>query len=59
MNEQIIQDFLKWMNANKIDHVIPFLVMMDGKDPKIPHWTDGKKLYTDFELIKMYNRNKK
>lgn len=57
-NNKTIKDFLYWMDKNKIDSVIPFLVMMDGKDEKIPHWTNGEKLFTANDLIKWYNEKR-
>jgi hypothetical protein len=46
--------FLLWMNRKKICSVIPFFVIQDGRNGKIPHWTDGKKLFDAIELIDLY-----
>lgn len=46
--------FLLWMAKNNIDSVIQFFVIQDGRNPKIPHWTDGKRLYDADELIKKF-----
>jgi len=54
-SDLLIRDFLHWMSKNNIDGVIPFIVMMGGKNPKIPHWTNGKELYNSGDLVKMYN----
>ncbi len=58
-NKNIITDFLKWMNENRIDSVIPFLVAMEGKDATIPHWTNGKRLFTASDLYRLYSKKTK
>lgn len=57
-DKQIVIDFLSWMNKNKIDACIKFFAIQEGRDPKVPVWTDGKKLYNANELYKKYSTTK-
>lgn len=54
MDNRDIIDFLGWMAKEKICSVIPFFVIQDGRDGRIPHWTDGKTLYNAKELYENY-----
>ncbi len=37
---------------------MPFFVIQDGRDGKVPHWTNGKELFNADELSKMYSKTK-
>lgn len=54
-----IKDFLCWMNTSNICSVLPFFVILEGRDGKVPHWTNGKKLFNADELLKLYSKRKK
>lgn len=48
--------FLDWMHKNKIDRCIPFFAIQEGRDPKIPIWTNGKEIFSADELIEKYKK---
>ena len=56
MKGKEIKDFLAWMAKKKICSVIPFFVLQEGLDGKIPHWTDGKNLFDANELFTKYSK---
>lgn len=58
MKYNTIKDFLLWMSNKKICSVIPFLVSMEGRDSKIPHWTNGKQLFSADELVSMFDKER-
>lgn len=49
--------FLDWMHKNKIDRCIPFFAIQEGRDPKIPVWTNGNKLFNAQELTTKYQQS--
>lgn len=53
-NEETIKDFINWMAKEKIDGVIPFFAIQEGRDGKRPHWTNGKRLFNSDELLAVF-----
>lgn len=51
-----IMDFIRWIAKNKIDAVIPFFAIQEGRDGKIPHWTNGNRLFNADELLAEYKK---
>jgi hypothetical protein len=55
-NRSEVKNFINWMGKEKIDAVIPFFAIQEGRDGKQPHWTNSKRLFNADELLSEFKK---
>lgn len=56
-NRDDVKKFIDWMGRERIDAVIPFFTIQEGRDGNQPHWTNSERLFNADELLAEFKKS--